>query len=243
MDYFAGQHRRQRFQAVQLFLADDRPLRIWAIEYAYKPFSGGTEGEVAELKKIAARSAEPLLAYATDEDTRGIDPDPLGQSLRPGERPHRIRQGSHKLIGELWPGLVDRVTEKGDGYERARQAFGVLLGNYGRAVYFAARNIGGLNVNRDHKGDPNGRSPYVVVPVAKQRKALGLLEQQVFSDKPFSFPPELYNHLASSHWDHWGSDLPLRTDYAVHDVIGMWQDRILSQITGSLTLTRCTTPS
>ena len=50
---------------------------MWAIEYGYKPLGGGTEGEAAELKKIAARSGEPALAYATDEDTRGIDPDPL----------------------------------------------------------------------------------------------------------------------------------------------------------------------
>ena len=35
---------------------------------AIKPQSGGTEGEVAELKKVAAKSAQPALDYATDED-------------------------------------------------------------------------------------------------------------------------------------------------------------------------------
>ncbi len=68
------------------------PYDMWAIEYGYKPLSGGTEGEVAELKKIAARSGEPGLAYATDEDTRGIDPDPLVEPFRPGQRPGRVRQ-------------------------------------------------------------------------------------------------------------------------------------------------------
>ena len=52
------------------------PMTIWAIEYAYKPLPGGTEGEVAELPKIASRSAEPALDYATDEDAHGR-PDPL----------------------------------------------------------------------------------------------------------------------------------------------------------------------
>src|SRR5581483_9359739 len=43
------------------------PYDYWAIEYAYKPISGGEE---AELKKIAARgSSNPDLAYGTDEDT------------------------------------------------------------------------------------------------------------------------------------------------------------------------------
>jgi hypothetical protein len=214
------------------------PYDIWAIEYAYKPQSGGTEGEVADLRKIAARAAEPLLAYATDEDTRGIDPDPLANRFDLGSDPIEYAKDRTKLIADLWPGLVDRITENGDGYERARQAFGVLLGNYGRAVFFAARVVGGININRDHKGDPSGRAPYVIVPAAKQREALGLLEQQVFSDKPFNFPPELYNYLASSHWSHWGAGSQLRSDYAVHEVISMWQDRVLSQLMSSLTLAR-----
>ena len=41
------------------------PYDYWAIEYAYKPIDGD---EAAELKKIAARSPDPDLAYATDED-------------------------------------------------------------------------------------------------------------------------------------------------------------------------------
>src|SRR5205085_10357215 len=63
------------------------PYDMWAIEYGYKPFSGGSEGEVAELKKIAARGAEQGLAYATDEDTRGIDPDPLTNRFDLGSDP------------------------------------------------------------------------------------------------------------------------------------------------------------
>ena len=181
------------------------------------------------------------MAYATDEDTRGIDPDPLANRFDLGSDPVEYAKDRTKLIAELWPGLVERITENGDGYERARQAFGVLLGNYGRAVFFAARNVGGININRDHKGDPNGLRPYVIVPAAKQREALALLEQQVFSDKPFSFPPELYNYLASSHWSHWGAAMQLRSDYAVHEVIAMWQDRVLSQLMSSLTLGACTT--
>ena len=93
-------------------------------------------------------------------------------------------------------------------------------------------------MNRSHKGDPNGQPPFVVVDAAKQREALTLLEEQVFSDKPFQFPPALYNHLAASRWNHWGVDMPTRTDYPVHEVIGMWQDRILSQLMSPLTLDR-----
>jgi hypothetical protein len=105
-------------------------------------------------------------------------------------------------------------------------------------MYFVSRNIGGMYVNRAHKGDANAAPPFVVVDVNKQRESLALLEEQVFSDKPFNFPRELYGYLASSRWSHWGTDMPMRTDYPVHEVIGMWQSRILEQLLSSLTLER-----
>jgi hypothetical protein len=214
------------------------PYDLWAVEYGYKPLSGGTDGETADLKKIAARSGEPALAYATDEDTRGIDPDPLANRFDMGKDPIAYAKLRAQLIGELWPKVVDDVTKEGDGYQQARRAFGILLGNHGTAMYFASRYVGGLYVNRSHKGDPNSPAPFVVVDAAKQREALTLLEEQVFSDKPFQFPPDLYNRLAASRWNHWGTDVPLRSDYPVHEVIGLWQDRILSQLMSSLTLDR-----
>ncbi|HXT60451.1 MAG TPA: zinc-dependent metalloprotease, partial [Pirellulales bacterium] len=214
------------------------PYDMWAIEYGYKPLSGGTEGEAAELKKIASRAAEPQLAYATDEDTRGIDPDPLSNRWDLGSDTVEYAKSRAQLVGELWPTVVAKVTADGDGYQRARQAFGVLLAKYGEAMFVAARQVGGISVHRDHKADPNGRPPFVVISAAKQREALALIEDQVLSDKPFSFPPDLYNQLAATRWYHWGNDMPFRVDYAVHDVIGMWQDQILSQLLSSLTLQR-----
>jgi hypothetical protein len=105
-------------------------------------------------------------------------------------------------------------------------------------MHFASRYVGGLYMNRNHKGDPNFKAPFTVVEVAKQREALSLLEEQIFNDKPFNFPPELYNYLASSRWNHWGTNPPLRADLPVHDVIAQWQERILSQLLSPLTLER-----
>ncbi|HEX7377833.1 MAG TPA: zinc-dependent metalloprotease [Pirellulales bacterium] len=214
------------------------PYDMWAIEYGYRPLPGGTEGEAAELRKIASRAAEPQLAYATDEDTRGIDPDPLVNRFDMGSDTIEYAKARARLIGELWPTIIDRVTPNGDGYQRARQAFGVLLGSYGQSMFFASRLVGGISVNRDHKSDPNARPPFIVVPVGKQRDALTLVEEHVLSDKPFNFPPELYNKLAATRWYHWGSDMPDRVDYAVHEVIADWQDRVLEQLLSPLTLNR-----
>ncbi len=212
---------------------------MWAIEYGYKPTGASDpEAEVAELNKIASRSGEPGLQYSTDEDTRGIDPDPLSNRFDLGNDAVEFAKQRSKVVAEVWPKLVDKVTKDGDGYQRVRQAFGVLLSEEGQAMHFASRYVGGVYVNRSHKGDPKAADPYVVTEPKKQRDALKLVEDQVFSDAPFDFPPSLYNHMAATRWSHWGSEVPMRNDYPVHEVIALWQDRILQQLLSPLTLTR-----
>ncbi len=105
-------------------------------------------------------------------------------------------------------------------------------------MFDASRYIGGLYVSRSHKGDPKAPKPLEIVPAERQRAALNLLEEQVFNDKPFNFPPDLYNQLAASHWDHWGTNVVERGDYPAHEIILMWQDRILSKLMSPLTLSR-----
>ncbi|HTQ37949.1 MAG TPA: zinc-dependent metalloprotease [Pirellulales bacterium] len=209
------------------------PYDIWAIEYGYTP-----DGEKKSLDKITSRSGEPALQYATDEDTRGIDSDPLVNRYDLGSDNIAYAKERAELIADLWPKIVDRVVKEGEGYEKAREAFGILLSQYGRAMYFASRYVGGVYVNRSHKGDKDAPAPYVVVDPKKQKEALELVEAEVFNDKPFQFPPDLYNHLSASRWDHWGAEVPLRNDYPVHEVISMWQGRILDQLLSSLTLDR-----
>lgn len=220
------------------------PYDLWAIEYGYRPLPGGTpEAELPELDKIAARSGEPELAYATDEDTDWGDPDPFSNRFDLGSDPVEFARTRAELVAQVMPVIADRMTQKDadgrvPGYERVRQAFGVMLSSYGQAMHMAARLIGGVATSRSHKGDANARPPFAVVPPAKQREALELLERQMFAAQPFSFPPELYNQLMATRWSHWGSESVDREDYPVHDVILMWQDRVLGRLLDPLTLDR-----
>jgi hypothetical protein len=215
------------------------PYDMWAIEYGYKPLkSGSPDAELAELKKIASRSGEPGLAFASDEDARGIDPDPHSVRNDLSNDLVTYAKSQAKLVAESWPNIVDEMTKEGEGYQRARRAFGVLLARHGEAMFQAARYVGGLYVSRSHKGDAKAAKPLEVVNVERQREALTLLEEQVFNDKPFNFPPDLYNQLAASHWDHWGTEVVERGDYPAHDIILMWQDRIVAKLLSPLTLSR-----
>lgn len=215
------------------------PYDMWAIQYGYSVFGGGTQGEVGELKKIAARSGEPALAYATDEDTRGgIDPDPDTNRFDMGSDPIEYARSRAQLVQESIPGLVDRMTKEGDDYTQARRAFSVLLSQHGNAMYFASRYVGGMQLSRSHKGDKEARPPQRMVDVKQQRDALGLLEEQVLSEKPFAFPPEIYNFLATTSWSHWGLHGSGRKDFPVHDAVLQWQERIIGQLLSPVTLER-----
>jgi hypothetical protein len=180
------------------------PYDYWAIEYGYKPLVGGTDGEKAELGKIASRSAETGLDYGTDEDL--FSPDPNINQWDLGSDPLKFAQDRMLLAEELMKGLADRVVDKGEGYQRARVAFSTMLQQYGNAAYLAAQFVGGEHVYRDHKGDANARDPLVPVTAARQREALKFLQTRILTDKPFGFPPELLRKLASDRWLHWGNE-------------------------------------
>ena len=165
------------------------PYDLWAIEYGYKPFGGGTpEAELPELEKIAARSGEPVLAYATDEDTEWGDPDPLSNRFDLGNDPVEFARSRAELVAQVMPQIVERMTDddkEGGGYGRVRQAFGVLLASQGQAMYNASRLVGGLYGSRSHRGDDNALPPFRVVDAKQQRAAVDLLAEKMFRAEPF----------------------------------------------------------
>jgi len=216
------------------------PYDYWAIQYGYKPLHGATDAELPALKKIAARQSEPALAYATDEDARSIDPDPLVNRYDLGKDTIQFAKMRRELVSQLIPGLVDRVTEPGDSYQRTRRAFDLLLRTQSSAMQIASRLIGGVYENRSHRGDPGAKPPFVIVEPARQREALALLQEHVFGEKSYEFPAELYNMLSGSRWVHWGMKEVDRVDFPVMESILGWQDRILGHLLSHVTLSRLT---
>jgi len=209
------------------------PYDIWAIEYGYKVIKSG---EAEELKKIASRSGEPALEYSTDEDTRGIDPDPLSNRFDLGKDPLVFVRRQIEHTSAMIPKVVENTVHDGDGYQRSRQAFGLLFSEYWRAISFAARYPGGLYVHRDHKGDKGALPPFKIVEAEKQREAMKLVAESAFA------PPKLegsqFNYMAASRWNHWGTSSLIRLDYPIHDMMLNMQDMVLSDVLYSTTLER-----
>ena len=209
------------------------PYDHWAIEYGYKVITGD---ENAELAKIASRSGEAGLDYSTDEDTESGDPDPLSNRFDLGKDPVVYAQRQMAAVNALIPKVLERSVEPGEGFQRARQAFGLLFGEYYRSAVFASRLPGGVYVNRDHKGDNQARTPFKIVEATHQRAAMKLLAETTLTAPKYD--PQLLNSLAATRWRHWGVTEAARVDYPIHDNVIRMQTRVLSQLLSPLTLSR-----
>ena len=210
------------------------PYDMWAIEYGYRQFPSKSK-EKEGLREIAARSSEPGLAYLTDEDTRMTGADPYSNLFDLGDDPIAYARRQMTTSEELLDGLVDRTLEDGEGYQRARQAFGLLLGEYFRSGLFATRFLGGVSGSRDHVGE-NSRDPYTIVPAAKQREAMGLISEFIFQTPEID--GAMLNKMPSSHWSHWGTFLTSRGDYPIHDTIERMQRMVMFELTDPTMLDR-----
>ena len=178
------------------------PYDYWAIEYAYKPIQGD---ETAELKKIASRSPQKGLAFATDEDMF-LDDDPYVNTYDLGSDPLEYGEQRAALASTLMKTLADKIVQDGESWARLRRAFSVLIAQYGNAAYLASEFIGGQSVSRDFKGSKGCHDPITPVAGKKQREALRFLASEILSGKLFHFSPALLRRLTTDNWYHWGSD-------------------------------------
>lgn len=221
------------------------PYDYWAIEYAYKPIAANTpDEELPELAKIASRAAEPQLAYDTDEDA-GIgggpfDMDPVVNRFDFGTDPLKFYALRVKLADEIRGNMQKKLEKPGEGYQVLRRSFNGAFGQEGYALYLASKYIGGVYHYRSHVGDPGNRLPFDPVPAAKQKEALDLLREHLFSPKAFQFPPQLLNKLASPRHSDFVDFFAMRTrfDVPIHDMVLSLQNAVMDRLFHPLVLSR-----
>ncbi len=210
----------------------------WAIEYGYKEFDvSALQSERKLLEEIAKRSANPELAYATDEDIFDLNPEANRWDLSSDVLSYSQMQLDNAR--EMWARLEKRYPTSGGSYTELSELFDTVFWHYFRNAYLITKYIGGQSFSRSHAGDPKGRLPFEPVAVAKQRDALKALQKYVFADEAFKFSPELLNKLAPSRWRDWGNDLKVeRLDYPIHESIAFLQTRVLGDLLSGDRLTR-----
>ncbi len=215
------------YNPVNLALANERqgafnmvtlgPYDYWAIEYGYKEFVAAEEAD--ELKRVAARSAEPQMAFAQDDETAaGVDPDATQGDL--GADTLEFAERRIALAHELWDRWQQRTLKDGESYASLRRNITRGLEQVRSASIIAAKHIGGISILRDHSGSP--RAPLNPVSMERQRAALKVLETGVFASDSFRFKPEFLRRLSIDYFDRTETDfnagieaLPRSYDYSL----------------------------
>jgi len=201
------------------------PYDYWAIEYGYT-FE-------KKLDPILARSVEPELQYATDEDTVG--PDPLARRYDFGKNPLDYAKEQSQVIERFRKRLMDDYVKKGDNWAKAREGYELTLSLQMRNASMMSNWLGGAFVNRDKKGDANERLPIAVVPAADQREALKFVLESTFRDAAYALSPDLLARLTK---DFMASSFGRDPTWPVHDRILAMQSATLTQLMNPTTLGR-----
>jgi hypothetical protein len=206
------------------------PYDYWAIEYGYRELA--PEQESADLARIGARSSEPLLAYATDEDASFFSLDPEINQLDLGADPLSYAQKRFALVHELWQRTESREMKPGESYSILRRNFSRGLSEASQGAVYAAKYVGGLTTLRDRAG--SGRDPLSPVAVDKQRQALRLITDEVFSADSFRFPPSFLRRMSVSTFDmddaaETGKAVP-QVDVAIDQQVLAMQRSVLAQL-------------
>jgi len=207
------------------------PYDYWVVEYSYSQFKKKKEKE--KLKKIASKSTNHDLSYATDEDTRGVDfsdMDPYTATFDLGSDPMTYATTTISFLHQSWGKIVDRMVLQGESYEAVQKAYLSFIWTYIRALRTITRFIGGKEFSRLHRGDAK-RRPIQPISFKKQREALELLNRYAFDETYLKIPPELAESMPTSRWWHWGSDIYGKTiDKNVHRIIAYVQKSPLERL-------------
>jgi Met-zincin/Domain of unknown function (DUF5117) len=233
MDYNAWNLPLAKEKMGEFAMSTIGPYDYWAIEYAYKPIDAA--GEAQELARIAARSNEPYLAFATDEEAGNgaevMDPDVNLRDL--GADPLAFAKRRMILSKELWDRLQVRTLKPGDARDILFRNVDVGFAQYELASEVAAKYVGGVTYVRDHAG--SSRASFTPVTAARQREALKLLTDGLFRVDSFRFRPEFLARLAGDPFEKGGGS---PVDYSVPARVLKVQTTVLDRLTSDAVAAR-----
>ncbi|MBP6686789.1 MAG: zinc-dependent metalloprotease [Lacibacter sp.] len=237
MDYPSININSDRSKQGDYYTMKPGPYDLWAIEYGYREFAAGQEQ--SSLNTLLRRSHEPYLTFGNDADDMrspgsGIDPrvmvnDMSNDMVAYGE--DRI-----KFVNSAMSKLVSKYSKGDKSYQEILIRYNVLNGQRFSMANAISRYIGGVQVDRSFPGQNNGSKPFVITPVAYQKKAMSFLATYVFAPNAFEADQQLLPYLQVQRrgFNFFGaSEDPKHTS-----LVQNFQTNILAQLLNPVTLRR-----
>jgi hypothetical protein len=225
------------------FMKEVGPYDDLAVEYLYRPFPRLSPAEEAQqLDAIAARAeVKPGMIYDGGELN---DIDPTTNSDDFGDDPLAFAESRLRMLrGEVLPKLPELVLGEGHDYNLLRQAldsavFSVAM-DY---IDMSARHVGGQILLRRVAGSPaaekGGPAPVTPVDPAVQRRALTVLDEQLFADGAFALPPQTLALLKADFLEDWNYEWRYASDFTLANRIAGLYEAALGTLLQPARLTR-----
>jgi hypothetical protein len=196
MDYLPFNIFALRHSGVEYYSSTIGPYDYWAIEYGYKPVMAQTlEEELPELRRIAARSNEPGLAYQSDELADLYDPSIVRYDL--GRDPLTYWEELLALNQRLIQKLGSRKLASDEDYGEFTRSLYALIQAQGCYAFQIVRYIGGLRIRRNDRDDLRGLPQLTPLSAYEQQRALRLLDRYLFAEEEWGIPREYFGRLAA----------------------------------------------
>jgi hypothetical protein len=233
------------------------PYDYYAIKYGYASIPGAQtpEAELPTLQRWTQSWSNPLYRYGSDEDVDWTDGHAADPRIEQGDLTNDTLGWCQTQIG-MYRGMLQTLNRlepfAGDAYEDETTGFQYAIGNILKCATIPAHWIGGQYLSRAHRGDPNAAPPIVPVAYADEKRAFVMLDNDLFGDSAWNFPPTLLNRLTYSEWAGysyvswpgtvnlplWAYNPPNRHDAPIVDEINRSQARTIDFLFQPLVLQR-----
>ncbi|MCH2650400.1 MAG: zinc-dependent metalloprotease, partial [Candidatus Marinimicrobia bacterium] len=182
----------------QFYSTTPGPYDIWAIEFGYTPSMDNPEDEKERVNTLLKKSTKNEYGYGNDADDmrspgKGIDPRIMVSDM--SDDPVAYAQQRMDIIRSLYPGLKKKFEKTGQSYHGFTDAFSILNREYGNSARVISRYIGGVYMDRSMVGQEGREKPFISVPKDRQKWAMTLLGNYVFSPDAYEIPEDIFTHL------------------------------------------------
>jgi len=92
--------------------------------------------------------------------------------------------------------MAERMPADGESYQQIHDGLVVLLREWGRSAAVVSRYVGGVYLDRAMAGQPGAGAPYTPVDAVTQRRAIAVLDAQLFAPDALTVPVVVLRHAA-----------------------------------------------
>jgi hypothetical protein len=163
----------------------------WAIKFGYTP---GLTTE--ERKNILLDSVKPELNFGTDDEAMSYP----GNNIDPRTKRYDMSNDPIKYASDIVQIIDEKIEElplifaDEDGFNNYTNAFFRFFRTKGRFLETVAQQIGGVYVNKIASVQ-NDKTILEAVPYKKQKQAMNLLSEKVFTNGSMSYDSKILANL------------------------------------------------